>query len=269
MLAGFGSYSPNSSRLQDLENAKYTIAYYSELNGTSGTITPPTGATIVLNQLPGGADALVSTIDGSPTGISPRTSGGVVVDVTSFDGSGNFVLSGTPSAYPVALIYWFDISASDYANLSDSERGFIIEENYYANYHSNYQITLISNDQVAASSTEQCGIAGSGNWAITAQENRRRTYMTHDGVFEFMGVGNATTQPADGSLVITLYKNGSATAKTITIDAATSSNTYTTDSGANQISFVAGDYFNWYATNNSSSKSALLSSIVLRVKYNP
>ena len=31
---------------------KYTIAYYSELNGTSGTITPPTGATIVLNPTP-------------------------------------------------------------------------------------------------------------------------------------------------------------------------------------------------------------------------
>jgi len=90
-------------------NNEYKIAYYQEISSSTGTITVPTGATILLNQLAGGADALVSTIDGVPTGSFPQTSGGVQVDVTSFDSSGNYVLSGTPSSYPVALIYWLKI----------------------------------------------------------------------------------------------------------------------------------------------------------------
>ena len=48
------------------------------------------------------------------------------MDVTSFDSSGNYVLSGTPSSYPVALIYWLKISAADYPNLDINN---IIEEN--------------------------------------------------------------------------------------------------------------------------------------------
>lgn len=107
-------------------NNEYKIAYYQEISSSTGTITVPTGATILLNQLAGGADALVSTIDGVPTGSFPQTSGGVQVDVTSFDSSGNYVLSGTPSSYPVALIYWLKISAADYPNLDIDN---IIEEN--------------------------------------------------------------------------------------------------------------------------------------------
>lgn len=126
-----------------------------------------------------------------------------------------------------------------------------------------YQTTLISSDQVSASSTEQCGISGSGNWAITVQENRKRTYMTHDGEFVFAGVGNATAQPGDGGLVITLYKNGVATSMVLTIAAGTSANSYTTYNSTT-VSFSAGDYFNWYGTNSSASNSALLNSIVLK-----
>jgi hypothetical protein len=107
-------------------NNEYKIAYYQEISDTTGTVTVPEGGTILLNQLAGGADALVSTIDGVPTGSLPQTAGGVMVDVTSFDVDGNWVLSGTPSAYPVALIYWLKISAADYPNLNINN---IIEEN--------------------------------------------------------------------------------------------------------------------------------------------
>jgi len=107
-------------------NNEYKIAYYQEISDTTGTVTVPEGGTILLNQLAGGADALVSTIDGVPTGSFPQTAGGVMVDVTSFDVDGNWVLSGTPSAYPVALIYWLKISAADYSNLNINN---IIEEN--------------------------------------------------------------------------------------------------------------------------------------------
>lgn len=126
-MYGFGIYNTNLARIQNLENATLKIAYYTEINGTSGTITKPTGSTILLNQLAGGADALVSTINGTITGDSPKTSGNALVDVSSFNSSGDFVLTGTPSAYPVGLIYWVSIAAKDMSNLDVDN---IIEQNY-------------------------------------------------------------------------------------------------------------------------------------------
>ena len=127
-MNGFGIYKSGGKS----DSNEYKVAYYQEINATSGTITIPTGATILLNQLAGGADALVSTIDVVPTGSLPQTAGGVQVDVTSFDGSGNWVLSGTPSSYPVALIYWLKISGADYSNLTPVN---IIEENMPLNIY--------------------------------------------------------------------------------------------------------------------------------------
>jgi len=121
-MNGFGIHGVTAKS----DTNEHKIAYYQEINSTTGTVTVPTGGTILLNQLAGGADALVSTIDGVPTGSLPQTAGGVQVDVTSFDSSGNYVLSGTPSSYPVALIYWLKISGADYSNLTTAN---IIEEN--------------------------------------------------------------------------------------------------------------------------------------------
>lgn len=102
-----------------LQNNEYKITYFAEINATAGAITKPTGSTILLDQFAGGIDAYVSQItNGQPTGDFPTDSNGAMVDVTSFDASGNFVLSGTPSAYPCALIYIIKISASDYQNLT-------------------------------------------------------------------------------------------------------------------------------------------------------
>lgn len=113
-------------RVAALENNTFKVQYYAEISSDSGTITVPTGATIQLNQFREGADALVSTIANDfPTGISPETSGGVEVDVSSFDADGDYTLSGTPSSTPVALIYILTITAADYGNLDPD---FIISE---------------------------------------------------------------------------------------------------------------------------------------------
>lgn len=111
------------TNVTELQNNEYKITYFAEINAATGTITKPTGSTILLDQLFGGVDAYVSTItNGQPTGNFPETAGGVLVDVTSFDTSGNFVLSGTPSAYPCALIYIIKISAVDLSNALISNR---------------------------------------------------------------------------------------------------------------------------------------------------
>ena len=113
-----GGDPSHENRITILENNEYKITYFAEISNSTGTITIPTGATILLDQLQGGVDAYVCTIqNGQPTGNFPQTGGGVTVDVTSFDALGAYTLSGTPSSYPVALIYILKIKAKDYSNL--------------------------------------------------------------------------------------------------------------------------------------------------------
>ncbi len=116
---GGGGGAALEARVAYLEANEYKVSYYAEINAASGTITKPTGSTILLDQLAGGADAYVSTIsNGKPTGTFPQTAGGAVVTVSSFDTSGNFTLSGTPSGFPVALIYVLKIAAVGWQNLT-------------------------------------------------------------------------------------------------------------------------------------------------------
>ncbi len=118
--AGATDLTTVNSRLTVLENNTYEITYFEEFSATTGQVTVPTGGTIALNQFSGGVDAFVSTVSSSqPTGIFPQTSGGVTVDVSSFDASGNFTLSGTPSAYPIAIIYVFRITGLNLSNINN------------------------------------------------------------------------------------------------------------------------------------------------------
>lgn len=113
-------------RVTSLENNEYKIVYYEEINSTTGTITIPTGATILLDEFSGGIDAFVSEIEnGEPNGIFPKDANNIPIDVVSFDAGGNYNLSGTPSNYPVALIYTIKIKAIDLVNLNID---YIIEE---------------------------------------------------------------------------------------------------------------------------------------------
>lgn len=122
-----GSTDPTLiTRLETLEDNENYYIYKTQINTTTGTITIPTGATIVLDQFQGGADAFCSTISGSKATLEfPLNSSGVAVDVATFDALGNFTLTGTPSSYPVALIYILKIKSKDLTNLVESD---IVEE---------------------------------------------------------------------------------------------------------------------------------------------
>ncbi len=116
--SGGGTDTALDSRVTNLENNEYKILYFETISSSTGTITKPTGATILLDQFYSGGDAIVETLsNGQPTGQSPLTVGGSVVSVSSFDTSGNYTLSGTPSSFDVALVYIFKIKAVDYSNL--------------------------------------------------------------------------------------------------------------------------------------------------------
>lgn len=105
-----GSMIPPASlgkRVTALEDKNVNFEYWEEISsGLTGTIVPPTGSSFVLDQWPGDVDAVVSTVDTGnvPDGEFARTAGGAIVTVT-LDSGGNFVISDTPSSFPVAIIY--------------------------------------------------------------------------------------------------------------------------------------------------------------------
>ena len=109
---------PYLSSVTNLENNEFKYLYWQTISSISGTVTIPTGATVLLSEIEG-LNALVETISaGKPSGNSPVSSGGSPVVIGSFDASGNYTLSGTPSAFPVAILFVFKIKAKDLSNIS-------------------------------------------------------------------------------------------------------------------------------------------------------
>lgn len=115
-----GDSSVNSDRLDIIENTQFKIAYYAEITTTTGSITIPTGATVLLDQWPNGQDAVLSKIVGGKPDYNDTG-----VNVTTFDSVGNYVLDGSLPSNPTALIYYFLIKQVDLIDL-DSE--FVIEQ---------------------------------------------------------------------------------------------------------------------------------------------
>jgi len=104
-------------RLTTLEDKYVRCLWFESVNsGTSGTVSPPTESTILLDQWAAGVDALASKVSGGvPTLQSPQTAEGVTV-TASLDVAGNYSLSGVPSAYPVAVIYAYKVKLKDLDN---------------------------------------------------------------------------------------------------------------------------------------------------------
>ncbi len=74
-------------------------------SGTSGTITAPGNSEIVLDDFGGATDAVVSQVDSGKPSIRAATDANMEIIGTSFDSFGNWILSGVPSSYPVAILY--------------------------------------------------------------------------------------------------------------------------------------------------------------------
>lgn len=109
-----------SNRVTVLENNEYKVTYYEIISGASGSITPPTGATINAGEFGLLGNCILSKIDGSnkPTFESPKTSGGTIVTASLNVSDGSWVASGTYTDSNVALIYSIKIKAVYYSNLN-------------------------------------------------------------------------------------------------------------------------------------------------------
>jgi hypothetical protein len=103
------------NRLIALEDAPIKVTYFAVVSSTSGTITPPTGATILLDQFASSVDVLTSKIDGNgnPTDITPQTVGGTYVTSTLTAG-GVYALSGTPEDASIALVYVYSVARKNF-----------------------------------------------------------------------------------------------------------------------------------------------------------
>lgn len=183
------------------DNEEYYY-YKADINNTAGTITIPTGATIVLDQFQGGADAFCSTIvNGKQTLVFPVDSSGTPVDVATFNALGAYTLTGTPSAYPVALIYILKIKAKDQANLVEAD---IVEE---------YPIEELSQKANIAPRVDVLTSSTSYTLNLDAYDQASITALSGN-----ITINAPTGTVADGRVVLyRLLDNG--TARTVTLNA--------------------------------------------------
>jgi hypothetical protein len=121
---GAGPTSPSLAGTKYVRSTRFQIIN----SGTSGTITLPPNSTVVLDDFGGTVDAvIVKTSSNLPTTQSTVTSAGTVI-ATSFDSSGNWSLTGTPTAYPIAIVYRVKQLLDDYDSLASDIWGVSTKE---------------------------------------------------------------------------------------------------------------------------------------------
>ncbi len=105
----------NETRIIVLEDQLLKVTYYENITGASGSITIPTGGTILFDQFGGVVDAIVSEIDASntPTYVSAKDALGNIISVTSIDIAGNYVLTGIPVS-TVSILYVYSIARKNF-----------------------------------------------------------------------------------------------------------------------------------------------------------
>lgn len=202
-----------------LKNNELKILYYAEISAATGTITIPANAEIILGDFTSGLDAIVeSIVNGKPSESSARTAGGAVISVSSFDASGNYTLSGTPTG-TVALLYVLKIKAIYYSNLTF---GNIIEEQEVIDSLS----AILAFGSVYAGSSNNIAAAVTSTSGLTALVNNAGTISwnastgTGDSVF-------ATAPTFITSITTPLIIGGTAVGSSVTYKSTTGNGTST------------------------------------------
>jgi hypothetical protein len=114
------AFEKTQGNITNLENKYVITARFASISSTTGTVTLPTQSTVRLDDFGGTTDAIVLQVSGGkPSNEHAYTSGGSLIS-TTFDSSGNYVLSGTPVSYPVALVYRVATKLVDF-NASDAD----------------------------------------------------------------------------------------------------------------------------------------------------
>lgn len=209
MLGRAGSWTGSGStvdlRLTALEDRYVRSQRFALISsGTSGTVTLPTNATIILDSFGGTTDAVVTTVTSSRPNFAAATESDGTVVATTFDSGGNYVLTGIPSAYPVALIYWVRLRFEDYDDEdTDIFDHAVIEGNPYALLQDNNLSDLAN----TATSRTNLGLGTGDSPQFTAVNIGDASDTTisrvSSGVIAVEGVTvltTATGQPLDATL---------------------------------------------------------------------
>ena len=104
---GGGDTTELVQRIAAMEDTTYEYELWQSIgSGTSGTISIPEGAVIRLDQYPNAGDCLIVKCDaaGRPVDEPAGHANGTAITAT-LDTSGQFVLSGVPKSYPVAIVF--------------------------------------------------------------------------------------------------------------------------------------------------------------------
>lgn len=117
-----------------------------------------------------------------------------------------------------------------------------------------------ANTSVGAGVTTYLGLTGSG---LNATENIRVTILPQDCSLSRLYFATATTQPATGTLVVTLRKNNADTSLVITIAAGSAAAFFS--NLVNSVSFTSGQYASIKLVNNASTTSAAINCLSIMV----
>ena len=211
------------------ENTYVKSLWFELVNsGTSGKLTPPSQGTVVPDQWAAGVGALASQVAlGEPNFVSPVTSGGVIITAT-IDLVGNWTLSGTPSSYPVAVVY--------------------VYKTLFINYDSDYSLGGTEIIPTAMGVNTDASVFSKN--LSSADTTVQHALATLDGLTVAGGVTSVTaTLPISSTQgdtpVISIREasnaqSGAATASQITaLEAASSAkHTQNTDTGTTAVSFI-------------------------------
>jgi hypothetical protein len=123
-----------------------------------------------------------------------------------------------------------------------------------------FQTGTFAGATVGASSTVYGTLTGG---TLSGTENARISIMPQACTLSRLYFATATTQPASGSLVLTLRKNNADTALTLTVAAGSAANFF--NNTANSVSYTAGQYASIKFQNNATGTSAQANAVALMV----
>jgi len=223
-----------TTRVTALENTYVRSQWFKQIDsGTSGTLVATTeigtSAEFIADQWPDDVDMLVSVVTSGerPDRFPPRDAAGNPISATFNTSTGAWALSGTPNAYPVALIYCYrqklvnftDTKALvDFAYELPTDSGLIVREEsggVIANHVSNIKFpdsTLTDNGDNSVSiviphsvTTGRANDEHSGYWWLNGRAGNYTAYGSTDagGTFNLHTTSHATK--GTGNVADTLY----------------------------------------------------------------
>jgi hypothetical protein len=125
---GSTDLGPLTARVGNLETRYARTTRFATVSTTTGTVTIPEHATIILDDFGGILDCDIQTLSGGrPSGVEAYDTLGNILAAT-FDASGAYVLSGTPADASVALLFRV---RTKLVNFDDTSSDIVGEVQYY------------------------------------------------------------------------------------------------------------------------------------------